>query len=112
MPAPPLESLPAIVNAVFMFFASMRITPLHYFSFWTGDKESGAPSLPPGVRMNGYVKLFVFQHAQSLFFQILRCGNNVFLCKNGTDDAMPQMPLPESSVTLSRVMPPMAMTGI
>ena len=26
--------------------------------------------------------------------------------------AMPQMPLPESSVTLSRVMPPMAMTGI
>ena len=86
MPAPPLESLPAIVNAVFMFFASMRITPLHYFSFWTGDKESGAPSLPPGVRMNGYVKLFVFQHAQSLFFQILRCGNNVFLCKNGTDD--------------------------
>ena len=36
--------------------------------------------------MNGYVKLFVFQHAQSLFFQILRCGNNVFLCKNGTDD--------------------------
>ena len=69
-----------------MFFASMRITPLHYFSFWTGDKESGAPSLPPGVRMNGYVKLFVFQHAQSLFFQILRCGNNVFLCKNGTDD--------------------------
>ena len=59
---------------------------MHYFSFWTGDKESGAPSLPPGVRMNGYVKLFVFQHAQSLFFQILRCGNNVFLCKNGTDD--------------------------
>ena len=36
--------------------------------------------------MNGYVKLFVFQHTQGLLFQILRCRNNIFLCKNRTDD--------------------------
>ena len=35
-----------------------------------------------------------------------------FCAKMALMTAMPQMPLPESSVTLSRVMPPMAMTGI